>query len=731
MATDLRYTFRSPGASIAVRLRLAFGSVALMTVLGCGVAIWAFRAVDRNFVSVADRGFPRATEALRLKSDSLEIELALTALAAAPNEATRAEASAKAGSVLAKLRQRVAVLAEHDDLKNELVLKMPEVLEKNVVETDDLVRQRLLLELRKVQVLSDTGAAQSEFLRAIDPVVTAANSDLLAAARRSSYQSGASVHGLVDTEIAQLRTLLQLRADAFRLSESIVEAHLTRDASGAAALQRRAATLFAQIKTGVRRLDGTDSGRTGQALVATLEPLMSSDASAPTRASSGTAGTDAASDAVRRVQAAIRAFDAALESTIARTTIDMVARSHVITGNAANAVVLLIADEVASLGAILRARGEGSLMASLIAEASSTSTAERLDEVRHAFGATRARLNEALGQVKSSGHLGATRAAYARLTALGTGELGVFANRARQLELLATGEQVILRNQQASGRFAEIVSELSTGVGTQLAEQIGALRSELRWNTIALAGLAGASLLLALLVGWLYVARRIAARLTQLSESMAQIAAGRFDAPIPSGGSDEITVMAGALRYFRDRTAAQLSKIEAGRMELDLASFDVPSAIDNAVTLVRERAARHAIKLSSTIDAALGDIVADERKFKQILLNLLSNAIKFTPEGGAITVAARVVGESAEVSVTDTGIGIAAADQALVFEEFRQANSELSRKVEGTGLGLALTRKFVELHGGTIGLVSEPGKGSTFTFCLPLEASIPAAAAPA
>ncbi|MEK7877000.1 MAG: ATP-binding protein, partial [Pseudomonadota bacterium] len=162
--------------------------------------------------------------------------------------------------------------------------------------------------------------------------------------------------------------------------------------------------------------------------------------------------------------------------------------------------------------------------------------------------------------------------------------------------------------------------------------------------------------------------------------------------------------------------------------ELDLATFDLPSAIDNALTLIRERAMRHGIELGRDVDPAVSGINADERKFKQILLNLLSNAVKFTPEGGRITVAARPVDRMVEVSVTDTGIGIAAKDQEAVFEEFRQIGTDYTKKAEGTGLGLALTRKFVELHGGKIRVTSVVGKGSTFTFTLPVNPAQPVSA---
>jgi signal transduction histidine kinase len=155
-------------------------------------------------------------------------------------------------------------------------------------------------------------------------------------------------------------------------------------------------------------------------------------------------------------------------------------------------------------------------------------------------------------------------------------------------------------------------------------------------------------------------------------------------------------------------------------MELEAQPFDLPSALDNALTLIRERASRHSIALEVHVDPEIGQVVADERKIKQVLLNLLSNAVKFTGEGGKITMSAALNGEAVVVSVADTGIGIAAEDQQAVFEEFRQVGDDYARKREGTGLGLALARRLVELHGGTLSLQSELGKGSTFTFTIPV-----------
>jgi signal transduction histidine kinase len=163
-----------------------------------------------------------------------------------------------------------------------------------------------------------------------------------------------------------------------------------------------------------------------------------------------------------------------------------------------------------------------------------------------------------------------------------------------------------------------------------------------------------------------------------------------------------------------------LSKVEAGRLELELERFHLPTVIDNALTLVRERATRHGIALTQTVNAGVGDIVADARKVKQVVLNLLSNAVKFTPEGGRVSVIAAMAEDGITIAVTDTGIGIAPGDQAAIFEEFRQVGRDDARKQEGTGLGLTLAKKFVELHGGRIWVESHVGQGSTFTFILPV-----------
>jgi signal transduction histidine kinase len=166
-----------------------------------------------------------------------------------------------------------------------------------------------------------------------------------------------------------------------------------------------------------------------------------------------------------------------------------------------------------------------------------------------------------------------------------------------------------------------------------------------------------------------------------------------------------------------------LAKVEAGKMELDLSVIGIGSLVRESLVLIQEKAMKHSIRLRTEIEDCVAELKmqVDARKLKQILFNLLSNAAKFTPDGGEITIGAKCEEDLLVVFVRDTGIGIAPDQLERVFGEFEQIDSGYSRTQHGTGLGLALTRRFVELHGGRIWAESEgEGKGSTFTFMIPI-----------
>lgn len=178
-----------------------------------------------------------------------------------------------------------------------------------------------------------------------------------------------------------------------------------------------------------------------------------------------------------------------------------------------------------------------------------------------------------------------------------------------------------------------------------------------------------------------------------------------------------------------------LSKVEAGKMELELESTDIKLLLQNSLAIVKEKALAHSIRLQFEVPA-LGCVLVDQRKTKQIVYNLLSNAVKFTPDGGKVTLSMHLVERAQllqmqpdtalpefshylEITVADTGIGISREDLTRLFQPFVQLDSGFSRKYEGSGLGLALAKQLVELHGGVLTVKSKPEHGSEFSICLP------------
>ncbi len=167
-----------------------------------------------------------------------------------------------------------------------------------------------------------------------------------------------------------------------------------------------------------------------------------------------------------------------------------------------------------------------------------------------------------------------------------------------------------------------------------------------------------------------------------------------------------------------------LAKIESGKLELVCEDFEVSVVFDETMMLLSSIASKKNIVLSTSVGQELTTVHADLGKFKQILYNLMSNAIKFTPKGGSVTIDAQRVGDMILIAVSDTGIGISKEEQDTLFKPFVQIDSSTSRKYQGTGLGLSLVKQFVEMHGGRVWIESEPDRGSTFIFTIPIKKDI-------
>ncbi len=185
----------------------------------------------------------------------------------------------------------------------------------------------------------------------------------------------------------------------------------------------------------------------------------------------------------------------------------------------------------------------------------------------------------------------------------------------------------------------------------------------------------------------------------------------KYISNISSSGSHLLTLINDIL---------DLSKVEAGKMELNIEAVSVLTTIQEVCSVLSSLAERSGVELSHNVGTDLPIIQADREKLKQILFNLIGNAIKFTEAGGCVEVGAHLEGNAIKVCVTDTGIGISQEDQKKLFSPFVQVDPSTSRQYQGTGLGLALVKRFVDLHRGNLDLKSSPGNGSTFSFTLPV-----------
>jgi signal transduction histidine kinase len=161
------------------------------------------------------------------------------------------------------------------------------------------------------------------------------------------------------------------------------------------------------------------------------------------------------------------------------------------------------------------------------------------------------------------------------------------------------------------------------------------------------------------------------------------------------------------------------SKMEAGRFELQEGVVEIAKTVLEAVRMVEAQARKAEVEMSSEVPANLPPLRLDERRLRQVMLNLLWNAVKFTPPGGRVTVSAAIEDDTVAIRVVDTGIGMAEEDIPKALDRFGQIDSSLSRRYDGTGLGLPLSKRLVELHGGTLDIVSAVGKGTTVTVRFP------------
>jgi signal transduction histidine kinase len=292
-----------------------------------------------------------------------------------------------------------------------------------------------------------------------------------------------------------------------------------------------------------------------------------------------------------------------------------------------------------------------------------------------------------LGLVLAWSVIGPIQAIDARLAAIASGDFSKHVDVSNRDELGALGTNVNRMNDELRRLYGELEA-----TSRHKSEFLANMSHELRTPLNAILGFSQV------------MRERMVGDLTQTQEEYLD--------DVLSSGNHLLSLINDVL---------DLSKVEAGQVELAIAPFSLREALERGVVTVRDRAREDGIRVTLAADPQVDVVEGDERRIRQVVFNLLSNAVKFTPAGGSVDVASARLNGEVQVSVADTGPGIAPEDQERIFEEFQQ--TDLGAQREGTGLGLALSKRLVELHGGRIWVESELGQGSTFTFALPLESS--------
>ena len=337
-------------------------------------------------------------------------------------------------------------------------------------------------------------------------------------------------------------------------------------------------------------------------------------------------------------------------------------------------------------------------LASVLANATAAKTDELIAQSKSAYGSSRnlfigvaagaIALALLLGFALSWSLIGPIQRIDARLAAIASGNFSEHVDVVNRDELGALGANVNRMNDELSRLYREL-EEASRHKSEFLANMSHELRTPL--NAI---------------IGFSQVLRE--RMFGEVNEKQAE-----YLDDILSSGNHLLSLINDVL---------DLSKVEAGQVELEVESFSLRDALERGVVMVREQAAREGVEIALAADPEVDVVAGDERRIRQVIFNLLSNAVKFTPTGGAVHVSAAPVDGEVRVSVADTGPGLAPGDHERIFEEFQQTDAGIEQG-EGTGLGLALSKRLVELHGGRIWVDSELGEGSTFVFTLPARSS--------
>lgn len=761
--------------SITLRLRIAFLVVAATTFCAGLTAIWVFRSVDQTYSTISGQSYPATRAISNLEKNALEVALALHLLSGATNEEARQAAYARLNQLFEQAPDSLSRLQAVDADASQKLAQQYAVIKKQSAETNQIVADLMLIDQENRQNVLKVEAMRSEFEQRINPLLLNAKQDLLLQAGKTSDAATLQWAQLTDIERYSRYNSTEVRIELFRLTTLILQ-------EGSQGFRLKGAEIIDQLEQAVLQGSG-ESREEGLKLVKALR--------APMR------------DVGREVAAAMLAFYRDTTQLNRKQIDEMNRAGKVLTQETASAVVKLVNTQVQTLTASEQLKSNYLQLVSILRKLVWANTTAALKNDSAAFAAVYRNALAATVQINNPLFTEAQQKSQAALLDIERQHQQIVERTQRRIRLAQLLEQIADDNQAVTTNLLNTTHHLGASISGDLSGQVQTLDGDIKQSTNMLMIATLVAMLIALLVGWLYVSRHLGNRLERLAGAMRSLSEGALGDEVIVHGRDEISDIEKGVAQFRSllvqqreqtdalclardeaqaaakmkseflanmsheirtpltailgytnliaanelsalqrqhiarvQTSAQMllgvvndvldfSKMEANKLELEQSPFDLMQLLSQLAGTVAIQAQQKGLRLSFEIAPDVPTwLEGDALRLGQVLLNLLNNAIKFT-EHGDVSLSLNTVQQTAQTislrfAVLDSGIGISPAAQQRLFNLFSQADSSTTRRFGGSGLGLAISQQLIQLMGGEIGVRSEEGAGSEFSFELTL-----------
>ncbi|MCP4691901.1 MAG: hypothetical protein GY859_27905 [Desulfobacterales bacterium] len=759
-----------------VKLFLAFSGIVALILFSTGFAIYSFNRFGTVVDTTIGETIPEMASAMQLSESSALLAVYAPVLAAAGGEKQLLQISAELEKLVADIDRHTRSLTSRE--RREDIVRIVEhgrMMTGALADLKAATKQRLALEKRLQAVMKQIREIHEELIDTVNPVEYGASSLTRLFGNRTARQNVSAIRRLRDIHAKRVIALLELRIGGNRLAS--LAGIRGRGASRGTGpdLARRREALVEKMRKDLAILEEKDPP-------ARIEEIRESIAAVIELTDEAMKRPDGASF-VEADQVRLQTFNERIERVVDMEKVTLAFAYREAIRSSRSSIRELIDGTVRDMRCALDIKSEGNLMISLLNAAAKEERGDAVSNLRQRFRLSRGAFHSAVAKFKSgplarrnpilAGHVLEIET---RLAGFAEGGQSPFFLRLKQIAIDARAQDILADGREIAVRMTESINSLTRGVQADAANLKTGMRSRKT---------AGASILLFICIGSLVVCIFIALftltvfrlherDLVAAKEAAenANLAKSQFLANMSHELRTPLNHIIGFTEMIVDKNFGDLneiqeeylndalsggrhllslindildlSKVEAGKLTLEPAEVQPGVLLSGSLMMIKERAMKHGIRLSTDIRDLPDVITADERALKQILYNLLSNAVKFTPDGGCIRLMSRggrdekwqmVDAKAAEtphpkraprdfieISVTDTGIGLKPDDLDRVFDAFEQVENSASRKFQGTGLGLSLTRRLVELHGGRIWAESEgEGRGSVFTVVIPLE----------